>query len=178
MGLKQTIKAKLQNVKVIVTDVDGVLTDSYLFIDEQEQEPFAKFSIYDGMGIVIAHDCGIKIIVISGRKSLCTEIRCKKLGIDEVYTGIGNKKEKLLEIAKRLELDLSQVVYLGDDLIDLGAMSIVGVTVAPRNAVKPIRERVDHVTKTRGGEGVLRELVELILKAQGRYDDYVELYLR
>lgn len=170
------LEKKAQRVKIIVTDVDGVLTDGYILIDENGNEPFGKFSIYDGFGIVMAHACGIKIIVISGRQSKCAEMRCKKLGIDEVYTGVHNKSEKLKEIAARLDLSYDEMAYIGDDLIDLGAMSLVGFRVAPGNAVQTVKDYVDYVTTASGGEGALRELVDLVLKFQGRYDKYVKQY--
>ncbi|HLX53248.1 MAG TPA: HAD hydrolase family protein [Aquella sp.] len=167
---------KAKNVKAIVTDVDGVLTDSYILIDENGNEPFGKFSIYDGFGIVMAHACGIKIIVLSGRQSKCTEVRCKKLGIDEVYTGVHNKSEKLKEIVNRLGLSFDEMAYIGDDLIDLGAMSLVGFKAAPKNAVQTIRDYVDYVTEHASGDGALRELIDLVIKSQGRYDEYVKQF--
>lgn len=170
------IEHKAKNVKVIVTDVDGVLTDGYIVIDEHGNEPYGKFSIYDGFAVVMAHACEIKIIVISGRQSKCTEIRCRKLGIDEVYTGVINKSEKLKEIATRLNISFDEMAYIGDDLIDLGAMSLVGFKVAPKNAVQTVKDYVDYVTKTSSGEGVLREMVDMILKSQGRYDDYAKQF--
>ncbi|MCC2626203.1 MAG: 3-deoxy-manno-octulosonate-8-phosphatase [Burkholderiales bacterium] len=170
------IVEKAKDVKVIVTDVDGVLTDGYITIDENGNEPFGKFSIYDGFAVVMAHACGLKIIVISGRQSKCTEVRCRKLGIDEVYTGVPNKSEKLKEIAKRLGLNFNEMAYIGDDLIDLGAMSLVGFKVAPKNAVQTIKDYVDYVTSAASGDGALRELVDLVLNSQGRYDEYVKQF--
>lgn len=170
------IEQKAKKVKVIVTDVDGVLTDAYVLIDENGNEPYGKFSIYDGFGIVMAHACGLKIIVISGRQSKCTEMRCRKLGIDEVYTGVVNKSERLKEIASRLDLKFEEMAYIGDDLIDLGAMSLVGFKVAPQNAVETIKDYVDYVTQKSSGAGVLRELVDLILKSRGIYDDYAKQF--
>ena len=173
---KKSIKAKAKKIKIIVTDVDGVLTDGYLFIDENEREPLGKFSILDGFGIVMAHACDLKIIVISGRKSMCTEARCHKLGIDEIHTGISDKAAKLTEIAERLQLDFSEIAYIGDDLIDLRVMGLVGFKAAPKSGVKVVKKYVDYITKAKGGEGSLRELVEYILKAQKRYTKYVKSY--
>ena len=170
------LEEKARRVKTIVTDVDGVLTDGYVLIDENGNEPFGKFSIYDGFGIVMAHDCNLKIIVISGRQSKCTQMRCKKLGIDEVYTGVYNKSEKLKEIALRLNLGYDEMAYIGDDIIDLGAMSMVGFRVAPKNAVQTVKNYVDYVTTASSGDGALRELIDLVLKAQGRYDEYVKRF--
>lgn len=176
MNNLEMIAKKAQKVKIIVTDVDGVLTDGYILIDENGNEPFGKFNIYDGFGIIMAHACGVKIIVISGRQSKCTEIRCKKLGVDEVYTGVHNKSQKLKEIAGRLDLSYDDMAYIGDDIIDLGAMSMVGFRVAPKTAVQTVKDYVDYVTTASGGDGALRELIDLVLKSQGRYDEYVKQF--
>ena len=172
-----TLYDKAKKIKVVVTDVDGVLTDGSIFINEDKIEPFGKFNIYDGMAIDIAHRNGLKLIVISGRKSRATEARYNKLGIDEVYSGVEDKAKKLAEIILRLELDSSELAYIGDDVIDLRAMAMVGFKVAPNNAVEAVKQRVDYITTKNGGEGVLREGVELILKSQDRFDEYINRYL-
>lgn len=166
-----------KDIKVIVTDVDGVLTDGTVRIDEEGRESFAQFNILDGFAVTIANDCDLKIIVISGRKSLCTEARCSKLGITEVYTGIRDKAAKLNEVIQRLELNTSQVAYIGDDLLDLSAMSLVRLKIAPKNAVGFVKQQVDYITKASGGGGVFREVVEIVLKAQGRYASYMQRYI-
>ena len=171
------LKQQASKIKVIATDVDGVLTDGFIFINSKMGEPFGKFSIYDGFGIEMAHKAGLKIIVISGRKSLCTEARCKKLGIDEVYTGVRNKKAHLIELANQLNLNFDEMAYIGDDIIDLGAMSLVGLRVSPANGVKDVQDYVHYITKARGGDGALRELIELILKAQKKYKDVINSYI-
>lgn len=166
-----------QKVKVIVSDVDGVLNDGTLYVDANGEESFGSFNIYDGFGVVMAHACGIKIIVISGRRSACTIARCKNLGIDEVHTGILDKKVKLKEIANRLNLRLDEMAYIGDDLIDLKAMNLVGFKVAPKTAMLEMKNRVDYITERGCGDGALRELIEFILHAQGKYQDYLKCYI-
>ena len=171
---KISIENLARKIKLIATDVDGVLTDGSIWIDANSKEPFGKFNIYDGMGITIAHKWELKIVVISGRKSGCSEARFAELGVDEVHTGIANKKAKLLEIAEKLAIDLDSIAYIGDDLIDLGAMSIVGFKVAPKNAVAPVKQYVDYITEAKGGEGVLREVIDLILISQNKYDEIIK----
>lgn len=168
---------RAQKIKVIVSDVDGVLNDGTLYIDANGEESFGTFNIYDGFGVVMAHACGLKIIVISGRRSACTIARCKNLGIDEVHTGVMDKKNKLQEVANRLGLRFDEMAYIGDDLIDLQAMSLVGLKVAPTTAMLEIKNRMDYVTDKGCGDGALRELIEFILHAQGKYKDYIKLYL-
>ncbi|MFN8771261.1 MAG: KdsC family phosphatase [Neisseriaceae bacterium] len=178
MELKQDeIIAKAKKIKLLVSDVDGVLTQGELFFNEHGEEPFGKFNIYDGFAVIMAHACGLNTAIISGRHSLCTEKRMRGLGTEEVHTGILNKKHKLEEIINRLGLQNDEVAFIGDDLIDLPAMQIVGFTIAPKNGVREIINRVDYVCNTEGGNGVLRETVELILNAQNKYEAYVQKYL-
>ncbi len=174
MNKSDIVKNKAKNIQLIAIDIDGVLTDGSLFIGEDLKEPLAKFSIYDGIGIKIAHDCGLKFAVLSGRQSLGSETRCKKLGIEEVYTGVLDKKQKLEEIVSRLAIKLENVAYMGDDIIDLQTLNIVGLKVAPPNAVQIVKENVDFVTKAFGGHGALRELIEYILISQNKYDAYIK----
>ena len=175
--VSQALREKIIKIKAIVTDVDGVLTDAGLYIDENGHEPFVKFNIQDGYGVVIAHDCNLKIIVISGRKSLCTEARCRSLGIEHYHTGIKDKYAKLLEISSLLKLDLEEIAYIGDDIIDLKAMNESGLKLAPSNARAIVKSYANYVTDAAGGEGVLREVIELILDTQGRYVPYLKKYL-
>lgn len=171
---KNIITQKAKKIKLIVTDVDGVLTDGHVLIDASGNEPYGKFAIHDGIGVIMAHACGIKVIVISGRKSLSTEQRCKHLKINEAYTGVANKSAKLRQIVKRLKINLDEVAYIGDDIIDLGILSLVGLKIAPKDAVDTVVRYVDYVTKAKSGKGVFREVVDLILKAQDKYDAYVK----
>ncbi len=171
------ITQKASKIKVLATDVDGVLTEGFVFIRDDYEEPFGKFSILDGFGIVMSQACGLKTVVISGRKSLSTEARCNKLGMDLAYTGVHDKKAKILEVAQLLNVQLDEIAYIGDDLIDLPAMNQVGFTIAPANAVTDVKKRVDYVSQFAGGHGVLREVVEIILRAQGKYEPFLAKYL-
>jgi 3-deoxy-D-manno-octulosonate 8-phosphate phosphatase (KDO 8-P phosphatase) len=173
LEIQEDLAKLAKKIKVIVSDVDGVLNDCTLYVDANGVESFGSFNIYDGFGVVMAHECGLKVIVISGRQSACTIARCKNLGIDEVHTGITDKKTKLQEIAGRLNLSFDEMAYIGDDLIDLKAMNLVGFKAAPKTAMLEIRNRVDYVTNTGCGDGALRELIEFILHAQGLYQDYM-----
>lgn len=171
------VLAKAKKIKLLVSDVDGVLTNGELFFNENGEEPFGKFNIYDGYAVIMAHACGLNTAIISGRHSLCTEKRMRALGTEEIHTGVLNKRTKLEEIIDRLQLDNDEVAFIGDDLIDLPAMKIAGFTISPKNGVQEIVSRVDYVSETAGGHGVLREVVELIIKAQGKYEQYVQRYL-
>lgn len=178
MKISKKLIKKLKKIELIITDVDGVLTDGSLFITTQKAEPFGKFHIMDGFAIKdMAPKCGVDFMVISGRKSEITEGRCHNLGIKHAFTGVADKKAKLLELQQELNIDFSKTAYIGDDLIDLGVMSLVAVTVSPANGVKEVRKRVDIVTKKDGGAGCVREFVELVLSTQGKLNDFVKSYL-
>ena len=176
--LSQVIVEKARKIKVVATDVDGVLTDGFVFIRDDHEEPFGKFSILDGFAIGMAQQSGLKLVVISGRKSLATEARCYKLGMDLVYTGVADKRAKFSAIAAELKVNLTEIAYIGDDLIDLPALRLAGLSCAPANAVAEVKQRVDYVSGLRGGNGVLREVVEIILKAQGSYAKFLAKYIQ
>ena len=173
----QVIVEKARKIKVLATDVDGVLTDGFVFIRDDYAEPFGKFSILDGFAIGMAQQCALKTVAISGRKSLATEARCAKLGMDLAYTGVSDKRHKLDEIAAELKVELAEIAYIGDDLIDLPALLRVGFSCAPANAVAEVKHRVDYVSCLNGGNGVFREVVEIILKAQGSYAQFLAKFL-
>lgn len=177
MSLSSQISEKFDKIKLIVSDFDGVLSEGGLYLGENGEEIFSKFNIYDGFAVVMAHECGIKVAIISGRKSLCTESRCRNLGIDEVHTGILDKAKTLQEIMFKYGYTKQDVAFVGDDLIDLPAMKLVGLTICPQNGMLDVKQRVDYITQTDGGKGVLREVVELILKQQDKYQDYLQRYL-
>lgn len=173
----QEILVKASKIKYIVTDVDGVLTDGFVTIDGLGNELYGKFHIHDGFAIKMGHDCGLHFIVISGRKSECTEFRCTKLGITQVYTGIDNKSHKLSALQKDLNISREELAYIGDDIIDIGAMKLCGLKVSPRNGVNEILRYVDYVTSRAGGEGCMRELVEMILFSQNKYQNYIDQFI-
>lgn len=163
------IKSRAQKIKAIVTDVDGVLNNGKVYINHEGEESFGEFSIYDGIGIELAFKYGLIIAVISGRSFSCSAARCKKLGVTEVYTGIKDKRAKFLEITDKFNLKLEEVAYIGDDIVDIEPMKLCGLRVSPVNGVQAIKNIANYVTHTRGGEGVLREVIDLILTTQGYY---------
>ena len=169
---------KAQKIKMIVTDIDGVLTHGSVFIRDDFEEPFGKFNILDGFAVSLAKSVGLNLVVLSGRKSLATEARCQKLGFDIIHTGVHDKLAKLMEIIVPLEVSLDEIAYIGDDLIDLGILTRVGLSCAPANAVDDVKKRVDYITQTSGGDGVYREVVEFIARAQGTYSAVLEKYLK
>jgi len=156
-------------VRMLLMDVDGTLTDGSLFILPDGEE-VKSFHVWDGMGILFAHQAGIRTGIISGKTSRSVERRAEKLRVSEVYQGIQDKKKVLGEIASRHKLSPEEIAYIGDDLGDLEIMKAVGLAGAPADAHPAIRNSSHWVSRYGGGRGAVREFVEFILEAQGKWD--------
>lgn len=166
----------MQDVRLIVFDVDGTLTDGVVHIDDEGRE-HKHFHIADGLGFRLAEAVGIKIGIISGRKSRAVERRMSRLPAEDVLQGVGDKAEALRAMMARHGMKPSQVAFVGDDLNDLLAFDAVGVKIAVANAAPELKRRADYITSRVGGDGAAREAIEAILRAQGRYDEAVAQYL-
>lgn len=167
----------IPKIKLIVLDVDGVLTDGKLLIGSDGIE-YKSFHVKDGMGISLARHCGIKVAIITGRKSESVKIRSRELKIDYLYQGISNKKEVLSEIVNSLKIDLKNVFFMGDDLNDLPVINKVGFSAAPYDASQLVKDSVHFVSKLNGGMGAVREAIDYILERQTDYNKLVEDYVK
>ena len=166
----------MNQIKLIVLDVDGVLTDGKLYIGSDGEE-YKSFHTQDGMGISLAHYSGIKFAIITGRKSMAVSKRAEELKIDFVYQGISEKIKVLEEIIEKTGIQLNEICYVGDDINDLPILRIVGFPCAPRNAVPLVKKTVRFVASSNGGEGAVREIIEEILQKQRNYDQLIEDFL-
>lgn len=174
--MEKTIVDKAKQIKMLVMDVDGVLTDGRIIIGSGNEE-FKFFNVLDGEGITLAISAGLKIALISGRFSGATERRAQELLIDDVYQGISKKEEPYEELLKKYGLSDAEVAYLGDDLLDLSVMSRVGLAVSVPNACKETKKSAAYVTHLPGGHGAVREVIELILKSQGKWEKILKMRL-
>lgn len=165
----------MNEIKIVIFDVDGVLTDGNIVLDANGNESKA-FNVQDGTGIIYLHRAGIKTAIISGRESKVVEHRAKELCIKDVHLGILNKIEAYEEILKKHEIKDTETCYIGDDLIDLPILRRVGFSVAVPNATIEVKESVSFVTNAPGGHGAIRELAEKILKLQGKWDMIISRY--
>ena len=165
-----------KNIKLVIFDVDGVLTDGRLYFLEDGSE-FKTFSTLDGQGIKMLIATGVQTAIISGRKTKIVERRVRNLGIHHLYQGSEDKLVVLDELLGQLNLSYEQVAYLGDDLPDLQVIRRVGLGMAVANAVSFVREHAHGVTTARGGEGAAREFCELIMRAQDRFEVAHAAYL-
>ena len=165
----------LNNVKMVIMDVDGVLTDGKIIIDANGVESKA-FYVQDGSAITYLHRAGMKTAIISGRNSEVVELRAKELSIEDVYLGIHKKMDAYEEILKKHKLKDNEICYIGDDLIDLPILRKVGFSVAVPNAPLEVKERVSYITDAPGGYGAIREVTEKILKSQGKWKEITSRY--
>lgn len=154
---------EMSEIKLVVLDVDGTLTDGGVYIDSNGVET-KKFNIKDGAGIVLAEKAGIEFMILTGRKSYCVEKRAEELKIKYVIQGIMDKFAYLKNFLQEHNLSPDQVAYMGDDVNDLECMQYVGFTACPADAVTKIRETVDCVSQFKGGCGAVRELCDFLLK--------------
>ncbi len=168
MNTKKAIELA-KNIKMLVLDVDGVLTDGGLYYDLQGQV-MKRFNVQDGLGIKLAQQAGLKIAVISGLKSKAVEKRLDELGVFDYFTGYTQKIPKLLELVEKNGLTLSEVAYLGDDWVDAAPMLKVGLPMAVANAVPEIKEIALWTSSRPGGQGAVREAVSFLLKAQNKLE--------
>jgi len=176
MAAEQTeFQKKARRVKFLLMDVDGVMTDGKITFIRGEEVKY--FDTKDGVGLVLARMNGLKLGLISGRTSTAVTERARSLGMEEVHQGILHKEGVLQRIAKKYRLEYENICYMGDDLIDLGVLNAVGLSVAVADAVEEVRGNVDYVTERPGGRGAVREVVELILRAQGKWGKIIKKYL-
>ncbi len=171
----QEILAKAKQLKLLILDVDGVLTDGRLFFDEQGRE-YKSFHARDGHGIKLLQQTGVAVAVISGRNSPTVALRMKSLGIQHIYQGHEDKIAAFEEVIQKVGCQTEQAAHVGDDLLDLPLMVRVGLAIAVNDAVKEVKDFADWNTTLAGGQGAVREVCDLIMQAQGTFSDIVENY--
>ncbi len=161
-----TIEARARKIKLVICDIDGVLTDGRIIYDSEGRE-LKNFHVLDGLGLVLLKKAGIQTGIISARNSKVVAHRAKELKVDHVFTGVFPKLAAYEQLIKKLKLTDDEVCFIGDDLPDLGVMKRVGLAVAVSNAVTETKKVAHFITRKNGGEGAVREVTERILKAQG-----------
>jgi YrbI family 3-deoxy-D-manno-octulosonate 8-phosphate phosphatase len=167
---------RCQAIEPLLADVDGVLTDGQVVFDNQGIET-KHFHIRDGMGIKLWQRAGHKFGLVTGRSSHIVKIRAAELGVDIVRQTAEDKLPAVQEIVRQLGLSLEQVCYIGDDLPDLPAVRSVGLGIAVADGCAELRAAAHWTSSLRGGEGAVRETIEMILKAQRRWDELVQKYV-
>lgn len=171
---KEELLARAARVRLLVFDVDGVLTDGGLFYGSTG-EALKRFDVKDGQALVIARQAGLPAAVLTARSSAIVEVRGHELGLAAILQGKKEKGPALDELLTQFSIPAESCAYMGDDLNDLAPMSQVGLAACPADAVPEVRHEAHFVAQNRGGHGAARELVELCLKASGRWEDVVGL---
>ncbi len=166
---------KIRKVKVLMLDVDGVLTDGRIIISDDGQETKC-FNVRDGHGLKLIQRAGIEVIFLTGRTSKVVEHRARELGIKKVHQGVLDKLSVFNEILAEEGLVPGQVAYAGDDIVDLPVLSRVGFSITVSDAHDEVLKAVDLVTKNPGGRGAIREVCEMILKTQGKWEELMGRY--
>lgn len=169
------IDDRLKRIKLLAMDVDGTLTDGAMIFHGGEQ--IKSFSVYDGLGIRLAMNYGLRIAWITGNSTEAVTRRARMLGVEDVYQGVRYKSRAIDDIAKLYQLKHDEIAYMGDDLNDLPAFERAGFSIAVPNAADEVRECADMITRLSGGKGAVREAIETILKARDKWDDAVRSFL-
>jgi 3-deoxy-D-manno-octulosonate 8-phosphate phosphatase (KDO 8-P phosphatase) len=172
-----TLLERARKTRLLIMDVDGVLTDGRIIQDGHGHE-LKVFDVKDGHGIVMAHRAKLRTALISGRESETNTRRAEELGIELVFQKIWNKLEVYEKILVDTELTHDEVAYIGDDLIDIPLLRRVGLAVAVADAVDEVKAAVHLITQRPGGQGAVREVIELILRAQDHWDSLIERYTK
>lgn len=171
------VRQRAARIQMVLLDVDGVLTDGRLYMDASGNE-IKAFHARDGLGIRLGQRGGLLFGIISGRESSIVKDRAEELYINEVHQRVLDKASKLDEILGRTGLAADQVCFLGDDLVDVPVFHRVGLAIAPSDAAPEAREAAHHVTTRNGGDGCVREAIDLILRAKGKWDSVTGRFFR
>jgi len=175
--ISASTRKKAQRIKLLLLDVDGVLTDGGIVIDRQGQE-IKRFDVRDGHEIRLLMRAGLQVGFVTGRFSKAVSHRAEDLGVRIVYQKADNKLEVYEKIKNGTGLRDQEIAYVGDDLVDFPLLRRVGLAFAVRDGSKGMKEMVDYVTEKEGGRGAVRKIIELLIRSQGRWKAVTERYYR
>ena len=176
MSNQNHINTLAADIKLLVLDVDGVMTDGKLYFSNNGEE-IKAFNTMDGLGLKMLQNAGITVALITGRQSEIVAVRARNLGIKHVYQGRDDKLNILEELLNTLKMEYSQVAYAGDDLPDLACITKVKMGITVPNGHFMIKDAADAITSREGGNGAVREICDWILQAQEKFDDAVSPFL-
>lgn len=165
----------MKDIKFLVLDVDGTLTDGKIYVDDKDNS-FKAFNVKDGFALVNWLKLGGEVAILTGKKSNIVEKRAKELGIKYIIQGSKNKKQDLKNLLKELNITFENVAYMGDDLNDLGVIKSVGFSACPKDSVQEVLEITNFISSKNGGDGAVREFLEHIMKKNGMWKKILEKY--
>jgi len=175
MDIKAELIEKARKIKILLLDVDGVLTDGRIIYDSSGRD-MKFFDVHDGLGVYCLKKAGIKTILITAKGSRAIRPRARDMQVEGVYENISPKTAALEKILKKYKVNTEEICFVGDDLVDLCLMKRVGLAIAVFNAAPEIKQSASYITLKHGGRGAVREVSELILKAQGKWKEIVGVY--
>lgn len=175
IDVRQELNEKAKKVKLLLLDVDGVLTDGRIIYDSRGND-MKLFDVHDGLGVCLLKSGGIPTILITAKGSRAIHPRAKDMKVEAVYENISPKTAVLEKILKKYRLDREEICFVGDDLVDLCLVQSVGFSIAVFNAAPEIKQAACYITVREGGRGAIREVAELILKAQGKWAGVIQKY--
>jgi len=172
---KEELAGRARKIKVLLLDVDGVLTDGRIIYDSRGKDS-KFFDVHDGLGVYLLSKAGIKTIIVTAKSSGTIKPRARDMRVAEVFADVSPKSAILDKILKKYKVSKDQVCFVGDDLVDLGLMKAVGFPIAVFNACPEIKQAAGYITIKHGGRGAVREVAELILKSQGKWEETIRFY--
>ena len=175
MDIKQEVIERAKRIKLIMLDVDGVLTDGRVIFSSTGEE-LKCFNAQDGCAMVLARRAGIKIVFVTGRNSQIVERRAREHNVTEVFQNVSNKLEIFKRLLGKYQLQPDEVAFLGDDLVDIAVMKKSGLAVTVPDAVPEVKEISHYITKREGGAGAVREIVDLTIKSQDKWQEVTKSY--
>ena len=167
--------ARIQKIKLVIVDNDGVLTDGRIVLGDYGDE-LKFFDVQDGFGLVLLRRGGLSTVIVSGKKSRINHRRAKELSVNLILQNVFDKLKAFEKVVKKFRVSPEEVCYIGDDLIDLPVMKRVGFAVAVSNAVQEVRQAAHYETKKSGGRGAVREVADMLLKGRGLWEKVTERY--
>lgn len=173
--LPADIVARARGIRALMLDVDGTLTDGRIHIG-QDGEQMKSFSVHDGFGLTLLRTVGLRLAIVTGRRSRIVEMRAAELGIDTVLQGVADKGAALRSLSERFDLPCTAFACLGDDWPDLPAFALAGLAGAPSSATAPVRAAAHWISSHPAGDGAVREFAEWLLHLQGKLDDLLAHY--
>jgi 3-deoxy-D-manno-octulosonate 8-phosphate phosphatase (KDO 8-P phosphatase) len=173
--MENPLVEEIRRVKLLILDVDGVLTDGRIIYDSKGRDS-KFFDVHDGLGVYLLKRAGIKTILITAKGSKTIKHRAKDMKVEEFYEDIFPKTRILEKILKKHKIAKDEICFIGDDLVDLSIMKAVGFPVAVANASDDIKNAAQYISCKSGGRGAVREIAELILKTQGKWDEAIRIY--
>jgi len=175
MAIEEDLIDKVKKVKVLLLDVDGVLTDGRIIYDSGGRD-LKFFNVHDGMGVYLLKKAGIPTLLITAKGSRAIKPRARDMGVDAIFENISPKTKALPKILKKYRIDKEEICFVADDLVDLGLLREVGLPIAVTNGCMEIKKAAIYITSKEGGKGAVREVAELILKTQGKWDGLIKTY--